>query len=243
MTAIAVAAVLFGAALQSATGFGFALVAAPLLVATLDAQPAVSVAALISIEVNAMTLLVERHAPSALRDESVRLLMWGLPGLAAGAALLSVMSDHAVALLVAGGVLAGLFARLHARRGSAPEPRPRTRLHTGVAGLMAGTLTTSTGLNGPPLVLYLAGSHAEPAQVRETLAAVLGTLGVLGVAALALAGSFSVPGALPLLLVAGVIGQLLGRRAFRFLDGDRYERVVTLVLGVTAVLAAVAAFA
>lgn len=260
MTALAAGAVLVGAGLQSATGFGFALVAAPILFAVLDPQPAVSVAAVLGMELSLLTLLTERRVPHVLRGEAVRLVAWSLPGLAVGALALRELPDRALEILVALAVLVGLALRLRVRRRAAAggraaslgagggagggggaavggDPGPSPPWRTAAAGACAGALSTSTALSGPPLVLHLLAGGASPAQMRDTLAAVFGALAVLTVAALLLAGVFVLPAALAALLGAGLAGHLLGRRGFARLHGDRYEDAVLVILAVTAVVA------
>ena len=46
-----------------------------------------------------------------------------------------------------------------------------------------------------------------------------------------------VPDGIWALLAAGLAGQLLGRRAFAWLRGERYERAVLAVLAVSALVA------
>nr|MBA3328884.1 sulfite exporter TauE/SafE family protein [Solirubrobacterales bacterium] len=84
MTALAAGAVFIGAGLQSATGFGFALVSAPLLFAVLGPKPAVSAAIVLGLEVNLLTLASERRVPAVLHGEAARLVAWAVPGLAVG---------------------------------------------------------------------------------------------------------------------------------------------------------------
>lgn len=238
---MAVVAVLLGAGLQAATGFGFALVAAPLLVATLGAEEAVSTAVLLSVGVNALTLLRGRGESAVLRAEARRLLAWAAPGLVAGAVVLATLSDGAITVIVAAGVIGGLAVRLHTRRGPVAAPRERLPATAAAAGLSAGVLTTATSLNGPPLVLHLAGTRATAAEVRDTLALVLGALGLAGLGVLAVAGTFALPEELPLLAVAAAVGHVAGRPLLGVLAGERYERAVTAVLAATAVTAAISA--
>jgi hypothetical protein len=79
--------------------------------------------------------------------------------------------------------------------------------------------------------------------MRDTLAAIFLVHAVLGLPALVLTGTFALPDAVWLLLLAGLAGQLLGRRAFGRLRGEHYERAVLAVLAVTAVTALVASLA
>ena len=60
---------------------------------------------------------------------------------------------------------------------------------------------------------------------------------MLGLPALLLSDTFTMPRAIGLLLAAGLAGQLLGRRAFGWLQGERYEWAVLAVLGATALVA------
>lgn len=239
MTVLAAAvAVFLGAALQSATGFGFALVSAPILFALLGPQEAVSAGALLGIELSALTLATERRVPDVLRGEALALVAWSLPGLALGALALRELPDDVLSALVAAGVIAALAMRLrvrtHRRPGGMAPSRP---LRTAAAGVSSGTLSTSTSLSGPPLVLLLLARGVSPSQMRDTLAAVFVALSVLSVVALVIAATFTAPAGLVALLAAGIAGQVLGRRGFALLGGDRHENAVLTVLAVTAVVA------
>jgi hypothetical protein len=221
-----------GAALQSATGFGFALVSAPILFALLGPREAVTTGVLVAIATNLLTLAGERRRPALRVGDASALLAWSLPGLAIGALALRELSERVLSGLVAGAVLAGLALRVAGRR-TAATARQRA-WHLPAAGVTSGALSTATSLNGPPLVFCLLARGASPEQMRDTLAAIFIAHAVLGVPALLLTGTFAMPGAVGLLLLAGVAGQLLGRRAFGRLRGEHYERAVLVVLAVTA---------
>ena len=64
-------AVLAGAALQSATGFGFALVSAPLVFAAAEPEQAVWLLILLGLIVNLMTLGTEGRRPQPLVRDSL----------------------------------------------------------------------------------------------------------------------------------------------------------------------------
>lgn len=236
MTVAAAALALFlGAALQSATGFGFALVSAPILFALLGPQEAVTAGVLVAMALNTLTLGAERRRPQVLRRDALALLAWSLPGLALGAIALRELSEELLSALVAAAVLGGVALRaLSRRRAVAAAPRP---WYLPAAGVSGGALSTATSLNGPPLVFYLLARGASPVQMRDTLAAIFLVHAVLGVPALLLSGTFTMPDAVWALLLAGVAGQLLGRRAFGWLRGERYELAVYVVLVATAVVA------
>jgi uncharacterized membrane protein YfcA len=224
-----------GAALQSATGFGFALVSAPILFALLGPREAVTAGVLVAMALNVLTLAGERRRPQVRGGDASALLAWSLPGLAIGALALRELSERVLSGLVALAVLAGLALRVLALR-TAAAARPRA-WQLPAAGVTGGALSTATSLNGPPLVFCLLARGASPAQMRDTLAAIFLVHAVLGLPALLLTGTFATPDAVWLLLLAGLAGQLLGRRAFGRLRGEHYERAVLVVLAVTALTA------
>jgi uncharacterized membrane protein YfcA len=244
--ALAALAVFTGAALQSATGFGFSLVAAPILFAVLGPQEAVSAGVLLGLLLNGLTLATERRRPVVLGHDARRLVGWSLPGLVLGALALRGLPERPLSALVGLAVLAGLAVRLRgagrgARRGAgrAPVPRPRG-WHAPAAGATSGALATANSVSGPPLAFYLLARGATPAAMRDTLAAVFIAQSVLALPALLLTATFTLPAAVWALLAAAVVGQLAGRRAFAWLRGERHERAVLAVLVLSA-LAALAA--
>ncbi len=241
MVALAALAVFVGAALQSATGFGFALVAAPILFALLGPQQAVTAGVLLGLMLNALTLATERRRPAVLARDAALLVGWSLPGLAAGALALRELSEQLLSALVALAVLAALALRVRSRaRRLAVEVAARPRVwHAPAAGVASGALSTSASLSGPPLVFYLLARSA-PAPMRDTLAAIFIVQALLGLPALLVSGTFDIPAGAWALLAAGLAGQLLGRRAFAWLRGERYERAVIALLVLTALVALLA---
>ncbi|HWC27467.1 MAG TPA: sulfite exporter TauE/SafE family protein [Solirubrobacteraceae bacterium] len=185
--AAAVLALFVGAALQSATGFGFALVSAPILFALLGPQQAVTAGVLVALVLNGLTLATERRRPQVLVRDALALLGWSLPGIALGALALRELPDRLLSALVGFAVLAGVALRaLSHRRGAPARLRP---WHLPASGATGGALSTSTSLSGPPLVFYLLARRASPTQTRDTLAAIFFAQAVLGVPALVLSGT------------------------------------------------------
>jgi uncharacterized membrane protein YfcA len=235
---LAAGVVFAGAVLQSATGFGFALVAAPLLFVILGPQEAVTAGVLLGLELNLLTLAGEARRPRVLRRDAATLVAWSLPGLVLGALALRELPDHVLSVAVAVAVVGALVLRLRARR---VPPRASAAAPGGwraaVAGAASGALATSTSLSGPPLVFFLLARGVSPEQMRDTLATVFVALSVLGAPVLLATGTFVVPGAIGALVVTAAAGQLLGRRAFARLGGERYESAVLGLLAATAIVA------
>lgn len=234
LLAAACVSVALGTMLQAATGFGFSLVAAPLVFAALDAEPAVVLLLILGVEINLLTLMTEHRAPRPLTGSALLILAFAIPGAFTGVILLRALPEIALQIAVTLGVIGTLLAR---RVTTAHVP-------ASVAGLAAGALTTTTTVNGPPMLLHLLGRGVPPEQVRDTLTVCFIGLAAIGAFALASSGSPAVPdwrlvaGLVPVVALAHVIG----RRGFRKLAaGEHYERVLTAVMLVAVVVGLVGA--
>jgi uncharacterized protein len=159
LVAAACLGVVAGAMLQAATGFGFSLVAAPLLFAAIEPEPAIVLLLVLGLEVNLLTLATERRRPRPLRHATTVMLAWALPGALAGVAVLRALPAGALQVAVTLGV-AGTLAARQVRSAHVPA---------WAAGLASGALTTSTSTSEPPLLLHLLGRGVTPEQVRDTL--------------------------------------------------------------------------
>jgi uncharacterized protein len=231
MPLVAAAAVAAGAALQSATGFGFSVVAAPLVFAAVGPEEAVGLLLVLGTEVNVMTLATERRRPQPALRECAVLLAFALPGAFAGVAALRALDPIALQVAVSIGVIATLAAR-HLSSGR------RTPAWAGpIAGLAAGGLSTSTTTAGPPLLVYLLGRGLTPVQLRDSLPVCFLGLTVVSVIALVATGtSEAVPDAelVAILIPVVAVGHLAGRPLFAALArSHRYEPVVTALLVVS----------
>jgi uncharacterized membrane protein YfcA len=239
---LAVAAVLAGGACHSATGFGFVLVAGPLVVAALPPEEAIASLLVLGILMSVMTLLTEGRRPDPLWRDARGLLAWGAAGSLAGAFILAELSTTALQLLVSATVLVTLVTRRQQtlRKGSDPFRR------VPVAGLTAGVLTTTTTANGPPLLLYLLGRGVSAARMRDTLSILFIGFALIGLVSLAVGDPDVVfpDGAVAAVLpVAAAAGHVAGRPLFARLAAGHYEQVVTGLLIVSVVTGAVVALA
>jgi uncharacterized protein len=236
-TAVAVFA---GAAIQAATGFGFALLAAPLAFAALDSHEAIGLLLLLGSEIGVLTLATEGRRPVPMVRRCAIVLAWAVPAAVAGVALLRALDAVALQIAVSVGVAATLIVR---RRAPAERTGPEPRWAAPATGLSAGALVTSTNTSGPPLLLYVLGRGDEPARVRDTLTVCQLGLSLIGVAALVATGtSDAIPRGwlVALFVLLALLAHLAGRPLFaRLAATGRYEPVLnaTLVIAVVAGLA------
>jgi uncharacterized protein len=226
---LAAAAALVGASIQSATGFGFALVLSPALFAVLEPVEAVTSLLLLSVALN-LLVLFERGRPEHVDWRALApMLIAALPGLAAGVAALALLSKEALQVTV--GVAVILAAGWQLQQRSARRFEGRRTLPRAVgwaAGFASGALTTSISISGPPIVLWLEAHRVRPEEFRASLAASFLALNLIGGAVLLAAegsGALEADVVLPLLGLV-VVGYALGSVAFRRLDRERFFTAV-----------------
>lgn len=233
--------VLVGAVIQSAVGFGFALVCAPLLFAVLGPQQAVGLENGLALLVNAIALRGEGRAPRPLNRTVAVVLACSVPGMLGGAVLLEHVDGRILQVALTVMVFVALALRLHPARHDGPAPGwapPAT-------GVLTGVLTTTISTAGPPLVLLLTGRGHAPLRVRDTLAVIFMAQSVLGIAALVATGSGAAPDLTWVLVLVPltILGQVVGRPLFGRLADGGYERALTAVLILSATVGLIAALA
>ena len=227
------AATTFAAALLYAvSGFGFAVLAAPLFLLFVDAAQAIQLVIIIS---TALSLVV---IPGLRRAVAPALLLRLTVGCLAGLPIGLIAFRRADPLLVRAGVgtiilaFAGLMAVLRRRWGHRGRDhyRPPFAMSPSrdlAAGAAAGIATALVGMAGPPVVIYLLLTGAAARTVRATLltffaisysATLLSHIATIGVAAPTwLVAAILVPFAFLGGLAGRPIGDRLGTDAFAIL--------------------------
>lgn len=219
---------LFGSAVQAASGYGYAVLALPVMeLAFPSHMPALLI--LLGPPLIALMVGVERRhidAPAVAQVASGLIF-----GTVAAIPVLDLVSGRPLRLLFACATLAALVGMTVMRGGVA-----RTTPRSFAAGLASGFMGTATGITGPPLAVVFAREHG-PA-IRATLGAVYAIGSAFSIGALLVAGRIDVTdlwlaAVLAVPVVAGFgAGRLLLRRV-----NARFLRAV--VLGVVAASAAV----
>jgi len=228
---LAALAAFAGAAVQSASGMGFALVLSPALFAVMDPEEAVTAVLLLGAALCVLVLIESRRVATYGLG---RLLVPAVPGLFAGVVVLAVLSKQSLQVGVGVAVVAAAAWQLRHR---AAVPIPAI-----AAGFLSGVLTTSISVNGPPLALWLDSEAVPPPRFRVTLAAAFLILDIAGIALIASREGVDVidPGRVGPLLACVLVGYALGAVAFRRLDAERFSTIV-LSLVICTGLASVAA--
>lgn len=228
---VAAGVFMLSALAQSVSGFGGAMVAIPLLLLVTDPADAIAAATGLSLVMSAWGWRREREYVDA--PLARRLALAGLLGLPLG--LVTLLMVDEVLLTRAIGVVVLLAVVLTAMQLRVPATPTAQR----ASGVLSGALLTSTGMNGPPLVLVMLGAGHPPRRMRATLQAVFTVQDVAAVGLFMLAG---VAGWQVLLLVAVgclamPLGWALGDRVFHRLSEQTFRRLVLAGLVAVAVTA------
>ncbi len=224
--ALAAAAVAVGAAAQSVSGIGFALVAGPLLFTVFGAREGVRVAVVLSMVVN-VAVLAREHRSVMVR----RVLPVLVAALAATPLLVWLLADVRPRPLraVAGGVIVVGAALVAAGRTRDTGPAGGV-----VAGLVSATMNVLASAGGPAVAVYAAGAGWDPGRLRATLQAYFLSLNVVTVLSLGLP-DWSWRQAV-VLVASLLVGSLVGSRVARLVPARR-ARDVTLALAAAGGLA------
>jgi uncharacterized membrane protein YfcA len=217
-----------GAAAQASSGFGFALLTVPLLAVLVGPKTAVVADNVIGIGLVSLMVLRNRHGVE--RRTVLVVSAAAIVAMPLGLVILTVV-DPRVLLAIIGATVLGLTAALV--KGLSFPDRDGTDL---VAGFCSGLLATSTGTNGPPLVIALHGKDLEPAVFRATLAAAFLVQSVATLVAFTATGKITDEvGRAALAGYVGIVpGLFAGERLAARLDPGRFRVVVVAMLVVSA---------
>jgi uncharacterized protein len=231
-------AVIAAACVQATTGLGFALVLSPVVFAVLSPAAAVVTVTGLGLVLNLLVLLGERRRPRVAWREVLPILVAVAPGAVGGVLLLRALSKPA--LQVGVGVVL-LSAVLLGRGRSAASGSDSVAARVAI-GLTTGVLTTSSGVSGPPIALWLSRTELSPGEVRDSLSATFLAIGVI--ACVALVPVLHRAHIHPALVAPAVIcvagGHAVGSRAFVRIDSARFETILRAVI-VCAGVASIAA--
>jgi uncharacterized membrane protein YfcA len=220
------AIVFFGGLVQGLTGFGFVLVALPLVALFLDIRTVIPLVTALAFSICVILAWdLRRHL---LVKRLSFLLLGTVPGILTGVWLLKTMPASFLELLVA---LCLLFFV-----GNAVLLKPRQRAWgwagTCAAGFFSGMLGGSIGAGGPPVVVYSAAQPWPKDEIKSTMTSYF-VLSGLGILVTQYAGGLYTPGVLRLLLVSSpalLLGVALGRKLYTRISGEGYHRLLMALL-------------
>jgi uncharacterized membrane protein YfcA len=221
---------------QSISGFGFALIAVPLMSLAVDPRVAVVVSTFVgAVASTSQAFAGRRHV---VRSIAARMSMASCIGMPIGLAAFVVFSERALRVTVGVAVLFALATLVAGFR----LPPERHRFDW-VLGVFSGALATSTSTNGPPLVFVMQARGLAPDEFRATINTVFTVANAGAITLFVAAGKVSSSGlvgaavALPVLAAAMRAGFAVRGR----LSLDGFRTVVLVLLGVSGLSALAAA--
>lgn len=219
--AAAVGAVMLGATISGLTGFGFGLVIVPIMLLIFAPPTVVVLTGLLAIASGVPILIGDRDK---IRARIVSpLLVPALVGSVVGVRLLTALSPEVIKL--AAGLIVVVFAALVAR--GFVIPGIRSRVAPVVAGFTSGMLGSSTGMSGPPVVLFLTDRAPEPRVFRASITAYFVAANGAGIVLITRTGAVGPReyGIAAALLPIALAGRRVGQHLHNRVDHAQFRRI------------------
>ncbi len=213
---------LLGCWLQTAMGFGMAVVAAPIIVLLKPEWVPVL------LTVNALVLSIFNTSNQRQHLQLRRMLLplaTRLPGTVIGAWLLLQLNVFWLQICVAGAVLFAVFISLFGRQFDYTPAR------LGTAAFISGIMGTTTSVGGPPMALVM--QHGAPPTIRANLSLFFAyscTISLISYHATGLLNARLLLESLVFVPVC-LLGFYLGIRSRGFVDAGRFRPMLLILCG------------
>ena len=235
----AVGVVLLGATISGLTGFGFGLVIVPFMLLLFDPAAVVVLTGALAIA-SGIPILVQDRTLIRVRIVSP-LLAPALIGSFVGVRILTTLDTRYLKLIA--GLVVATFAVMVAR--GFVIPGIRSRVAPVVAGFASGTLGSSTGMAGPPVVLFLTDRAPEPRAFRASITAYFTATNSVGIALVARTGAVGLRefGIAIALLPFALVGRRIGQHLHNRVDLQQFRRITYGLLILTGTSGSITALA
>jgi uncharacterized membrane protein YfcA len=222
---LAFCAVLVAAFVRGVSGFGLALILAPILLLLMNSKSTVVVNLLLAIVSNLVVLpLSFRHI---YLKGILPMVIFTIPGIVIGAWIITIIEPSTLKIVIGAVIVISVIPLAM----GISKAFHKEKLACGFSGFLSGLIGTSTSLGGPPVVLFMHNQNWRKETIHSSLAAYFTFNGVCSVGALVIAGIVEVPTLVTTgsLVPALLIGTVAGTVAFRRLS-QRLFRIITLVI-------------
>lgn len=221
--------ILFAAILQTSTGFGFSLMATPFLLILFDVHVAIQINLILSLFISCALVLKVR------KDVDFRVIkrftFGSLAGLPIGIIIFLVTEVTFLKLGIS--VLILILTILLVLNFRTEQTNKRDF----VVGGLSGTLTSSIGMPGPPILLYFAGTNTTKEVTRGTaLTFYLFVYFVSLLIHIVFAGTTKDTWTYSLLAIPVlVVGLYLGQLIFKWINQTVFQRLTYILLFFTGI--------
>ena len=231
--------IFIGSFFATVSGFGFALVAAPLLAMIMPLKWAIIFILVLTVVLRILTMY------RVWGEFNWRTVTWtslgSFVGMLPGSMVLRFISLTHLQIFL--GVVLLLATALMSLQYTVPI-KNKTAGRLG-AGVLSGFFGACTSVSGPPLVLYFLNEHTDKTEMRANMIWIFGITGILMVGASYWAGNIAAVGDwsyLYSMIPATFLGVLAGERMFRYLNQHLFRRLSLLIVLVGAVMMLVNGF-
>lgn len=227
-TMLTAVVVLLAAFFATVSGFGFALVATPLLTLFLDAKEAVVLVLLAGFVLRAITMIRNRRN---FEWHTVLLVTFGsLLGIVPGSVALKVISIEQLEIFLGVILLAATFL-MGRKIDFKITNKTIGRL---AAGFLSGFFGSATSVSGPPLVLYFLNEKMNKDLMRANMIWCFGLNGTLMLIGSYLAGTMQYvaveQGSVLYSMTALLLGWWLGEKLFYKLNQHLFRRLSLIIV-------------
>jgi len=227
----------FASFAQSLSGFGFSLLAVPLMTLVVSPRDAVVVATVIG----ALSTTSQAYIDRAFVDAAIakRLTLASFIGMPFGLTAFVLVSETGLRVVL--GVVVFVSAVMLLRGFQLHDEKHRLDW---VLGVVSGFLSTSTSTNGPPLVFVMQARRIDPAVFRATINTVFSLVNIVAVVMFAVAGKVNTQNlggvlvAIPALFLALRIGYYFRKR----ITPEHFRSLVIFLMFLSAGSVIVSAF-
>jgi uncharacterized membrane protein YfcA len=225
-------AVFIAGIVKGLTGFGFSLMAVPVLVLLLGPRTAIPVIVVLNAFTNVVLFAGCRRAANLRRI--VPLIIAGVATVPIGTYLLLILEPISLKLIVGCVTVAFALAFLVGFR----RPIRKERGGFLLAGLLSGTLNGVISTAGPPVILFLTNQGVTKTEFRANLVGYFLFLNMATVPIYFAGGlmSRSVGGYAAVLIPALLLGAFLGSRLLRVVPEKTFRAVALLIVVVAGLL-------
>ncbi|MBE9520847.1 MAG: sulfite exporter TauE/SafE family protein [Proteobacteria bacterium] len=217
---------------QGVTGFGFGLLAIPLMSLFIDIKTGVPLCSLLGTLVTVfLTLRLRKHID---RRKILPLLFGCIPGVAAGTLMLKKAPAGLLSVLMGVMLIAFVLYRLASKQ----QPRSINPRWAYVAGFFTGAISSAFSAGGPPTIIYATLRGWNKDEIKATLSGFFLTGGLAVITAHAITGLTTSLVLHYFLLSAPVVigGMFVGSLLYDRVDTSSYLKLLHYLLLVMGIL-------
>jgi len=211
--------------LQSVTGFGLVVVAAPLLMFFYDAHLTIVLMLMLAACGNTLqSILLRKDANYRLIGELIAGSLLGQP---IGFFIHGLFPADNLKIFVSVAVICSLLLMQLSKR-----QIKECRRNTVICGFISGIMAMTTGMAGPPLAMYFAYTVMEPRVQRASLVSFFCISNICSVITFLLGGADLTPALneFKLLLPALITGIACGHLSFKYVPAQLFRKLIFGIL-------------